>query len=368
MKNCSFAHPVFKKSFLFSILVLVFILNNFAIAHVYDVMDLGALSENGTSRAFAINDNHQIVGYTSSGENSIACLFELTGQSVNITNLGTLEGCSSSLARSINDDGTIVGWLEYDAFNIRACTFDKAGSPALIGSYNYCVASAINSDGTIVGKAGNASNAAMAYNFTSSSSLASSNSSAMSINDLGVIVGSVQEGSFYKAYIFGQEGNLAIGGNASYALSVNNNNQIVGNANIGAGIIHAFVFDETGGLDNTDLGALGGTYSSAASINDAGAIVGYAQITNGENRACLFDSSGNGENIDLNTLINPALGWTLQDALDISNDGWIVGVGIHNGVERAFLLKPVPEPATVVIFAMGISLFASKRKQLNLRR
>ncbi len=44
----------------------------------------------------------------------------------------------------------------------------------------------------------------------------------------------------------------------------------------------------------------------------------------------------------LNTQINAVTcDWDLRLARDISDDGWIVGMGIHNGVQRAFLLTPL---------------------------
>jgi len=63
------------------------------------------------------------------------------------------------------------------------------------------------------------------------------------------------------------------------------------------------------------------------SINDHGQIVGIARDGIGTYRATLFDPTGSGNNIDLNMLIDPGLGWTLEYAYSINNNGWIVGVG-----------------------------------------
>lgn len=44
----------------------------------------------------------------------------------------------------------------------------------------------------------------------------------------------------------------------------------------------------------------------------------------------------------LNTQINAVTcDWDLRLARDINDDGWIAGLGIHNGVQRAFLLTPL---------------------------
>ena len=50
--------------------------------------------------------------------------------------------------------------------------------------------------------------------------------------------------------------------------------------------------------------------------------------------------------LDLNTLIAPGSGWILTEARDINDRGQIVGYGQTTQGTRAFLLTPVPEPAT----------------------
>jgi hypothetical protein len=75
----------------------------------------------------------------------------------------------------------------------------------------------------------------------------------------------------------------------------------------------------------------------------------------------LFDPTGSGNNIDLNTLIDPGLGWTLEIAYSINDNGWIVGQGINpDGYTRAYLL--IPEPATLALLGIGL-LFLQKRQE-----
>ena len=99
--------------------------------------------------------------------------------------------------------------------------------------------------------------------------------------------------------------------------------------------------------------------SSALFANNENQIVGYASDSSGQRKACLFDSTGHGSNINLNDLIDPSSGWILKEATCINNNGWIVGYGTYNDIDRAFLLTP--EPATVLLFGIGISFLRRKR-------
>ena len=59
----------------------------------------------------------------------------------------------------------------------------------------------------------------------------------------------------------------------------------------------------------------------------------------------------NGGMQDLNDLIAPSSGWTLTYALGINDSGQIVRIGENsNSQEEAFLLKPVSEPSTFVVW------------------
>ena len=59
---------------------------------------------------------------------------------------------------------------------------------------------------------------------------------------------------------------------------------------------------------------------------------------------------------DLNTLlVNPIPGAVLTDAYGLNDSGQIVGqMLLGDGATRAFLLTPLPEPATGVLLAAGL--------------
>jgi len=366
-----------------------------------EVIDLGTLpGYDHRSIARSINDNGQIVGDSFNIESGSqhACLFDSTGGGAN-TDLGTLPGYDyGGTACSINDNGQIVGYAYGSSGWQHACLFDSTGGganidpdPAIVGpppSSASCAYS-INNKGQIVGQdhglaclfdpTGGGAN----INLGALDSFPFTGSVAYSINDNGQIVGEDYLVGTNRACLFDPTGggaNINLGGlgGASWANSNNNNGQIVGSSYNGYPthdppdpILHACLFDPTGGRVNTDLGALGSGGSEAEFINDEGQIVGYAYDisyggppfytpTYSNYRACLFDPTGGGANIDLNTLIDPASSWVLTRAYCINNSGWIVGCGTNpDGDTHAYLLTP--EPTSAVIMAIGV--FALRRRR-----
>lgn len=146
----------------------------------------------------------------------------------------------------------------------------------------------------------------------------------------------------------------------SAATAINNSGQIVG---FSYGLLvgpngreSAFLYS-AGSV--TDLGTLGGN-CAAYDINDPGLIVGLCGFPG---RAFLYFD---GSMIDLNTVVTHGAGWNLQNANAINNNGQIVGSGIFNGQQRAFLLTPVgnvPEPSTFMLAGLGLAsaVFLSRR-------
>jgi probable HAF family extracellular repeat protein len=116
---------------------------------------------------------------------------------------------------------------------------------------------------------------------------------------------------------------------------VNNKGQVAGISATAAGAQHAFLWD-LGTL--RDLGVLPGDVSSEArAINDASTVVGRSGGADlSQSRAVLWQGT---VPVDLNQLVR-AQNWTLSAATGINNLGQIVGVGVHDGSVRGFLLTP----------------------------
>jgi probable HAF family extracellular repeat protein len=103
----------------------------------------------------------------------------------------------------------------------------------------------------------------------------------------------------------------------------------------------------------TDLGNLGQSPTEAFGINNAGQVVGTSHTASGDPHAHAFLYTG-GAMTDLNSLIDPASGLFLKYAYGINDVGQIVGYGEDaSGQGGAFLLTPIPEPATLALLAAG---------------
>jgi probable HAF family extracellular repeat protein len=290
-----------------------------------------------------------VIGSSSTGEGEKAFLWE-NGV---MTNLGTLDrNHSESTALDINHTGQVVGFSgyfagPYSAFLVQDDTMVRLES--LEGS---AFAQGINSAAQVVGysdtRYGAGQYRAVLWENGTVTELEllsekfGSQSAAYAINDSSQIVGWASGGAGIAAVMW--VGRFitdlgTLGGTRSVAYAINNHGQVVGRSNImgddGRQWRRAFLWQK--GTIMRNLGTLGGAHSVAHGINDHAQVVGEANDTGGFNRAFLW---ADGEMTDLNELIDPGSGWILERALDINNEGRIVGVGVHNGARRAFLLVP----------------------------
>jgi hypothetical protein len=105
-----------------------------------------------------------------------------------------------------------------------------------------------------------------------------------------------------------------------------------------------------------------GWYITAQGINNQNAVVGCMYDSDRNFRAWVWSETGAVALLD-DLLVGEDQGWRITSATGINDAGTICAVASLNGVERAVLLQPVPEPATVAALALGLAALASRRRR-----
>jgi probable HAF family extracellular repeat protein len=316
-------------------------------ANLYTVTDLGTLPDRSSSIAYGIRNGVgplEVVGSAATyPENESAFIY--SGGSIQM--LPALPGGEINQARGINSAGDVVGSSSIDldkgpfhAFRYRRGVLEDLGTlPGGRSSFG----NAINNAGDVAGGASTADGAMHAILYSGGrvqdlSTLGGEHSFATGINDASHVVGQAQTASGDRHAFRYRGGTMedlgTLGGTESFARRINNNGVVVGYADDPQERRRAFLQQVGRPLD---LGTLGGTGSEGYGLNHRGQVVGVSQTATGANHAFLYTE---GVLLDLNDLIAADSGWVLAIAYDISDDGRIVGAGIHNGQRRAFLLTP----------------------------
>jgi probable HAF family extracellular repeat protein len=342
------------------------------------LLNVSGVAKNGASTksyGYGINGSGQIVGYTQpTGQAAyFAFLYDTTTKTG--TYLGTPAGSGQSTATAINNSGQVVGFTgeggvgaypPSSAFIYSNGTINRipgatvgSSSPSFVSS----AATSISNSGLVTGYSTTSGNYARAFIYNTSNLTSDiNNSTSVGFQSLGTLAGLSSNINYYGIDI--NDSGAVVGYTSETAVSGPATQLNIPFSNVTNP--HAFLYTNSDGM--IDLGALGGTgYSQANAINNAGTIVG---TSNG--RAFMYKDN---QMIDLNTLIEPSSGIFLTNALDINNQGQIVGYGklitgtnadgsYILGEQRAFAVTPTPIPPTVLLFASGLSgmFFLRRRK------
>jgi probable HAF family extracellular repeat protein len=342
-------------------------------ATTYNVTDLGTLAGQVSSVAQDVNEAGHVVGYGIDASGLYKAF--VYDQAHGMVGLGTLGGASST-AWGINDLGQITGSSSTASGVSHAFLAGPGGMVDLTpGAATASAGYDINNSGKVVGDANGQAYAfaitgdqpqatALALGYPGLPSARPDLSAAYAVNASGGSVGhasySLRINNYVNYDLAIQAGSDNTGGvisgvnlnTYSTAKAINDSGVTVGYASFG-GTSSAFV---TQGSALINLGSVAGyAYSGAADINNLGQIVGdVANPSSGASRAFI---SNDGQTLqDLNTFLAPqfAGSWTLLSATAINESGQIVGQGLINGAQHAYLLTPVPEAATNLMMGLGM--------------
>jgi probable HAF family extracellular repeat protein len=297
---------------------------------MYDIVDLDY------GIAYAVNNQGHVAGFTASrpGGAEQAYIY----QSATKTMLGHLATGGGAVARAINESDAVVGFGDFSFFQTHPILW-SSNSVTDLGTLggNEARAKAINSSGFVVGNSeienhdGSTSRGFIWSNgqMTMIPVLSGNSSSADDINASGTVVGTYRNSSGVPHGYTWRLGETPDDIGEVYPVEINDSGHIA--ALHPSGSILLVVNGQT-----TDLGKLNGMSLNVNDMNNGDEIVGSNATQN-----VAFIASG-GVIRDLNELIQTGTGWQLQVAYGINDSGWIVGFGLLNGSDRAFLLIPRP--------------------------
>lgn len=337
-----------------------------AAAPQYQIFDIGIIQAGDTaSQGFGVSAGGVAVGRSVRSGGSQAFRWTQGGGLVGLPNLA---GRNFAVSNDANENGIVVGTAATTLF----------GSSRLPVIWNNGVvsqlplpagetlgdANGVNASGIAVGSVdGGSLQQAVIYNGASATVITQTTSTgcffvtAFGINDSGRIVGTgIDPNNAARnvgmVYDMGSGSAFEVGAlpgaNGALAFAVSNNGHVVGSSMMNQGSGLPFIYSDGAGIRPIPL-ATGTSQGSARGVNSAGWVVG--QDSSAFSIPFLWDG---GTTYRLADLIPAGSGWDLDmntssSALGISDDGVIVGTGVHNGEVHAYAMVPVgPTPTPTV--------------------
>jgi uncharacterized membrane protein len=331
----------------------------------YQIYDIGVvLAGDDFSQGFGVSPGGIAVGRSLNNTGSEAFSWTLNG---GIMGLPNLAGRSFAVSNSANDSGTIVGTAATTAFGSgRLPVVWQNGVvsqlPLPVGE-TLGDANSVNGANIAVGSVDGGSNqrgviysGGSATIITQTTTNGSFFLTAFGINDSGRIVGQgIDPQNAARnvgiVYDIGQSMAFEVGAlpgmNGALAFGVSNTGYVVGSSMQNQGPGMPFIWSDQGGMVAIPL-ATGTSEGSARAVNSAGWVVG--DDSSAFSIPFLYDGTATYRLADL---IPPNSGWDLSmntssSALGISEDGVIVGTGVHDGETHAYAMVPAtPTPTPV---------------------
>ena len=297
-----------------------------------------------TSAAFAQNNSGDIAGYAASAGGALHAFAFRNGF---LTDLGVLPGGTFSYAYGISANGLITGEGNFSSDTDKGrAILSSGGALVNLGSLGGQSSSGrfVNSAGQVAGVSDSADDYQHAFLYTNGMMIdlnppKGGTSNVAGLNEAGQVAGySTNGNSIEHAFLYSNKTLTdlgTLGGSRSMATALNERGEVAGQSEVVGGAVHGFLY--TNGAMQ-DMGTLGGNFSTANALNNAGQSVGTSRLADGKTEHAFLYA--NGAMTDLNTLLPANSGWTLIEALAISDTGFIVGNGKHNGAASTFLLGP----------------------------
>src|SRR3954453_18453558 len=328
----------------------------------YQIYDIGVIdSGDDASQGFGASHGGIAVGRSIRTGGSQAFTWTLKGGLVALPNLA---GRNHAVSNSANDNGVVIGTAATTLFgSSRLPVMWQNGAVSqlpLPSGETLGDASSVNASNVAVGSVdGGSLQRGAIYSggsgtiITQTTSTGSFFVTAFGINDSGRIVGQGIDPmnaarNVGIVYDIGQNAAFEVGAlpgfNGALAFGVSNTGFVVGSSMLNQGSGLPFIWSDQGGIAAIPL-ASGTSQGSARAVNSAGWVVG--NDSSAFSIPFLYDGTNTYRLADL---IPPNSGWDLSmntssSALGISEDGVIVGTGLHNGETHAYAIVPVaPSP------------------------
>ena len=341
----------------------------------YHLTDLGTLG-GAISVASGINASGQVSGISDPATGETRGF--LYGNGV-MTSIGTLGGTGPTFADGINASGQVVG-VAFTSSNSAQHAFvysnghlTDLGLTGIASTSNGAVA--INDVGQITGQASVGAGRFHAFLYSGGSkidlgTLGGFNSIGRAINSSGQIAGNstISGDSVDRAFLYSGSSMInlgTLGGAESIAYGIDDAGDVVGTSSI-SGLMPTHGFLYTAGK-MIDLGSFGGPFTQARDINNRGQIVGTSDVARNISHGFLFE---NGAMYDLNNLLdNSGAGWVVGSAVGINDSGLIAAnAQFHDGSTHAVLLTPVPAASSLMIWGFLILVAIVFAKHSNCLR
>jgi len=337
----------------------------------YSVIDLGQ-----GVQATALNARGQVVGDIN--VQGVMHAFITGEHGGGLTDLGTFNGLSSH-ALAVNAQGQVAGWWRPEGpprSNLQSAFVTGDNGQGMrdlgtlgsdwFGTGQVAFATGINDSGVVVGQGFVTPGIAQVLIAAPGAAMhafgvGDASTYGAVVNASGQIAGSYNVGGDYFMFLTGPDAAGPVrldDGNSlrqAQVAGINDAGQVVGGYHFDGGWARLAFVTGPNGFGLQRLAGLPGDTSAALDINNLGQIVGEENFGSGLLMAFVTEP-GSLAAVDLNGLALLPPGVHLDAAVAVNDAGQIA---VNSGNGHAYLLTPVPEPATTTMLLSGLLVLAA---------